>query len=171
YKNHFQENTLNLSYLIGSRLSLPNKNLKILEKSAMLHDLGEISIPCRILNKKTCLSDSEYILIKQHPQITYDMLKEVGFNEKINKIILQHHERLDGSGYPNGLKDKEILLETKILGAADTVVAMLSKRPYRNAFDFEKIIEEIEKYKNIKYDKKIIDTIIQIFSENEFKLK
>jgi len=139
----------------------------------MLHDLGEINLPCTILNKNTRLSDSEYLLIKQHPQLAYDMLKEVGFNEKIKKIILQNHERLDGSGYPNGLKDKEILLEAKIIGAADTVVAMLSKRPYRDAFTIEKMIEEIEQYKNIKYDEKIIDIIIQIFSEseNEFNLK
>jgi PAS domain S-box-containing protein len=171
HKNHFHENTANLSYLIGNRLSLPNKCLKTLKKSAMLHDLGEINMPSTILNKKTCLSESEYILIKQHPQIAYDILKDVGFDEKINKIILQHHERLDGSGYPNGLKDKEILLESKILGAADTVVAMLSKRPYRDTLSFEKVIEEIEKYKNIKYDDKIIDTIIQIFSRNKFRLK
>jgi len=152
---------------------LANKSLKTLKKSAMLHDLGEINLPCTILNKNTRLSDSEYLLIKQHPQLAYDMLKEVGFNEKIKKIILQNHERLDGSGYPNGLKDKEILLEAKIIGAADTVVAMLSKRPYRDAFTIEKMIEEIEQYKNIKYDEKIIDIIIQIFSEseNEFNLK
>ena len=137
----------------------------------MLHDLGGMNILCSILNKNTRLSESEYLLIKQHPQLAYDMLKEVGFNEKIKKIILQHHERLDGSGYPYGLKDKEILLEAKILGAADSVVAMLSKRPYRNAFTIEKLIEEIEKYKNIKYDEKIINTIIQIFSKNEFNLK
>ena len=171
YKKYFQENTANLSYLIGSRLSLANKRLKNLEKSAMLHDLGEINLPCTILHKKNQLSDSEYLLIKQHPQLAYDMLKDVGFNEKINKIILQHHESLDGSGYPQGLKGEEILLEAKILGAADTVVAMLSKRPYRDAFALETVIEELKKYKNIKYDEAIANTIIQIFTKNKFKLK
>lgn len=171
HKNYFQENVANLSSLIGSKLSLSNKRLNNIKKAAMLHDLGEIILPCTIINKPDKLTDCEYILLKQHPQIAYDMLKEVSFNDKIGEIILQHHERLDGSGYPFGLKDKEILMESKILGTADTVIAMLSKRPYRDAFSFEKVIEEIKKYKDIKYDAKIVDTIINIFSKNEFTLK
>ena len=171
YKNNFQKNVAKLSHLIGSRLSLYDKTIKNIEKAAMLHDLGEIILSCTILNKPSELTESEYLIVKQHPQIAYDMLKKVGFDDKVSEIILQHHEMLDGSGYPHGLKDKEILMESKILGAADTVIAMLSKRPYRNAFSFEKVIEEIEKYKDIKYDAKIVDTIINIFSENEFTLK
>jgi len=173
YKNNFQKNVAKLSHLIGSRLSLYDKTIKNIEKAAMLHDLGEIILSCTILNKPSELTESEYLIVKQHPQIAYDMLKKVGFDDKVSEIILQHHEMLDGSGYPHGLKDKEILMESKILGAADTVIAMLSKRPYRDAFTIEKMIEEIEQYKNIKYDEKIIDIIIQIFSEseNEFNLK
>lgn len=171
YKNNFQKNVAKLAHLIGSRLSLYDKTIKNIEKAAMLHDLGEIIFSCTILNKPSELTESEYLIVKQHPQIAYDMLKKVGFDDKVSEIILQHHEMLDGSGYPHGLKDKEILMESKILGAADTVIAMLSKRPYRNAFSFEKVIEEIEKYKDIKYDAKIVDTIINIFSKNEFTLK
>ncbi|MGM0500274.1 MAG: HD domain-containing phosphohydrolase [Bacillota bacterium] len=171
YKKHYAENVAKLSYLIGSRLSLANDNLEKITKAAMLHDLGEIILPAAILNKAAELTKSEYIILKQHPQIAYDMLKDVDFDEKVNKIILQHHERLDGSGYPNGLKNNEIFLEAKILGTADSVVAMLSKRPYRDSYSFEKTIEEIERYKNIKYDADIIDTVIKIFAKNEFLFK
>jgi HD-GYP domain-containing protein (c-di-GMP phosphodiesterase class II) len=123
------------------------------------------------LTKPTKLTEQEFSLIKNHPVICYDCIKDIDFSGKVAEIILQHHEKLDGSGYPKGLKDKEILLEAKILCVADVVEAMSSHRPYRPALGIDKALEEISMNKGKLYDPDVVDACVKLFKEDGFKFK
>ena len=139
--------------------------------ASLIHDLGKISVPSEILSKPGKLTDIELRLVKTHPQSGYEILKNITLPCPIAQIVLQHHERLDGSGYPLGLKDKEILREAKIIGVADVVEAMASHRPYRPALGIEKALEEISKKTGIIYSPEVVDTCIMLFIEKRFKLE
>ncbi len=123
------------------------------------------------MSKPTKLTDIQFSLIKDHSQIGYDILKSIDFTYPIAKIVLQHHERLNGTGYPNKLKGDEIILEAKIIGIADVVEAMSSHRPYRPALGIDRAIEEISQNKGILYDPEIVDACIKLFKEKGFKFK
>jgi len=139
--------------------------------ASLLHDIGKISIPLEVLNKPGRLTEMEFRLIQAHPQTAYDILKEIGFPWPVADIVLQHHERLDGSGYPQGLKGKEILLESRIIAIADVVEAMSSHRPYRPVLGIDKALEEIEKNKGKLYDSEVADACIRLFTEGRFKFE
>ena len=139
--------------------------------AAVIHDLGKIAVPAEILNKPGRLSNNEFNLIKEHPQVGFNILKNINFPWPIAQIVLQHHERMDGSGYPRGLSGKEILFEARILAVADVVETMASHRPYRAALGIDKALEEISKNKGIYYDQKISDICIKLFTEKKFKFK
>ena len=136
---------------------------------SILHDIGKMCIPLSILSKPTCLSKAEIMLIQSHSKEGYDILKNIEFPWPIAKTILQHHERIDGSGYPYRLKDKDILLEAKILAVADTIEAMSSHRPYRPAIGLDKALKEIAKNRGILYDSLIVDVCIDLFKNKKFK--
>jgi len=138
--------------------------------AAMVHDIGKIYIPQSILSKPGKLSEIEFSLIKIHPQNSYDILKNIEFPWPIAEIVLQHHERIDGSGYPKGLKGDDIMLESKILAVADVVEAMAAHRPYRPAPGLEKALEEINKNKGRLYDPLIVDITTQIIENEEIIL-
>ncbi len=171
YKYNYAKNVSDLSYMIGQNLALENGDLKILKRAALLHDIGELNTPLEIINKPTPLSKAEYDLLKMHVIYSVELIENTDFDNKIKKIILQHHERLDGSGYPNGLKNNEILKEAKIIAVADSVIAMLSERPYRTAYDINQALKEIQKQRNIKYDKDIVDIVVEVFKNNLFNLR
>lgn len=139
--------------------------------AAVIHDLGKIAVPAEILNKPGRLSNNEFNLIKEHPQVGFNILKDINFPWPIAQIVLQHHERMDGSGYPRGLSGKEILFEARILAVADVVETMASHRPYRAALGIDKALEEISKNKGIYYDQKVSDICIKLFTEKKFKFK
>jgi HD-GYP domain-containing protein (c-di-GMP phosphodiesterase class II) len=122
-----------------------------------IHDVGKVSLPAEILSKPGALTDLQFEMIKTHPKTGYEILKGIDFPWDIARIVLQHHERLDGSGYPQGLHDDDILLEAKILGVADVVEAMISHRPYRPALGIEKSLEEIASRKGSAYDPQVAD--------------
>jgi len=136
--------------------------------AALINDIGKLSIPADILNKPGRLSDIEYNLIKQHPFSANQMLKDLPFPWPIADIILQHHENVDGSGYPGNLKGNEILLEAKILRVADTVVAMLSHRPYRSGYTLDEVLQELRENKNKFYDAQVVDICIDLFQNEKF---
>ena len=136
---------------------------------SILHDLGKMCIPLSILSKPACLSEAEIMLIHSHSKEGYDILKNIEFPWPIAKTILQHHERMDGSGYPYRLKDKDILLEAKILAVADTIEAMSSHRPYRPAVGLDKALKEIAKNRGILYDSLVVDVCIDLFKNKKFK--
>jgi HD-GYP domain-containing protein (c-di-GMP phosphodiesterase class II) len=142
-----------------------------LSLAAMIHDVGKIAIPSEILNKPGSLTNCEWGLIKNHVRIGYDLLKDVEFPWPVAEIIYQHHERLDGSGYPRGLKEGEIRIEARILAVADVVEAMSSLRPYRESAGLEAALGEIEKNKGILYDPAVVEACLRLFREKGYELK
>ena len=169
YTAGHQQRISKLSVAIAHELDLPKDKIEGIRIASLLHDVGKICIPTDTLNKPTKLSEIEYSLIRIHPQAGYDILKLIDFSHPVARIVLQHHERLNGSGYPQGLKSEDILLEAKIIGVADVVGAMSSSRPYRLAFPIDETLEEISKNKGILYDPEVVDTCLMLFKEKGFK--
>ena len=143
-----------------------DNQIEQLGMAAVIHDIGKIYIPADILSKPGKITDIEYGLLKIHAQGGYDVVKGIDFPFTVAQSILQHHERLDGSWYPNGLKGEEICLEAKILSVSDVVEATSSNRPYRPALGIDKALEEISKNKGKLYDPDIVDACVQLFTEN-----
>ncbi len=166
YTAGHQQRVAKLSVMIGERLNLPAKQLEGLLLGATIHDIGKITIPIEILTKPTKLLDIEFELIKKHSEQGFDILKDVECPWPLSEMILQHHERLDGSGYPKGLKEDEIIIEAKIISVADVIEAISSHRPYRPALGLEAALEELKKNRGILYDSKVVDIAIEIMHEN-----
>ncbi len=160
-----------LAKAIAENMNLSEQQIEGIYMVGMIHDVGKISIPAEILSMPRRLTSAEYNLIKNHPQAGYDILKNIDFPWPIADIILQHHERIDGTGYPKGLIEKEISLEAKIIMVADVVEAMASHRPYRAAFDLEKALGEIKHNSAILYDADVVDSCIKVFKKNNFNFE
>ena len=171
YTSGHQQRVSQLATAIAKELNLSPDKIEGIRIASLIHDIGKIGLPTEILSKPTKLTDIEFSLIKGHSQIGYDILKSINFSYPIAQIVLQHHERLNGSGYPNNLKDDEILLEARIIGVADVVEAMSSFRPYRPALGIDKALEEISKNKGILYDPEVVDVCLKLFKEKEFKFE
>ena len=165
YTAGHQRNVSQIATFIAREMKLPQDKIEGIKIASLIHDIGKISVPTELLNKSITLSDIEFNLIKDHSQIGYDILKSIDFFYPVAQIVLQHHERLDGTGYPNSLKGDEIILEAKILGVADVVEAMSSHRPYRPSLGIDKALEEISKNKAILYDSKVVDACLKIFKK------
>jgi PAS domain S-box-containing protein len=157
-----------LAVAIGRGMGLSEHTVNGLELAAMVHDVGQINVPAEILCRPGKLSNFEYLLIKQHPQTGYDTLKDIEFPWPIATIVLQHHERLDGSGYPQGLKGDQILLESRIMAVADVTEAMSSHRPYRPARPLEAVIDELQSGSGSRYDKAAVDACLNLLREKKF---
>lgn len=171
YTAGHQKRVANLACAIAKEMGLPKEQITGIRMAGIAHDIGKIQIPTEILIKPVHLSDIEFVMIKTHPQVGFDILKEIEFPNPVAKIILQHHERVDGSGYPEGLADKNILLEAKILAVADVIEAMSSHRPYRPALGIGSALEEITKYQGSIYDSKVVEKCLKLFYEKKFKFK
>jgi len=171
YTSGHQHRVCQLAVRIAQKMKLPQDKIEGVRITSLIHDIGKIGLPTEILSKPTKLTDIEFTLIKGHSQIGYDILKSIDFSYPIAQIVLQHHERLNGSGYPNNLRGDEIMLEAKIIGVADVVEAMSSFRPYRPALGTEKALEEISKNKGILYDPEVVDICLSLFKEKEYKFK
>jgi PAS domain S-box-containing protein len=157
-----------LACAIAEDMGLTENQFDGLRMAGLIHDLGKFTVPVEILSKAGSLSETEFNMIKTHPQAGYNLLKEIEFPWPVARIVLQHHERLDGSGYPQGLKGKEIMLEASILAVADVVEAMASHRPYRAALGIEAALEEISNNKGVLYDHEVVDACIKLFTEKGF---
>jgi PAS domain S-box-containing protein len=169
YTAGHQHRVCQLAIPLAQELNLAEDKIEGIKIASLIHDIGKIGLPTEILSKPTRLTDIEFSLIKGHSQIGYDILKSIDFSYPIARIVLQHHERLNGSGYPRGLKGNEIIMEAKIIGVADVVEAMSSHRPYRPALGIDKALEEISKNKGILYDPEVADACIKLFKEKGFK--
>ena len=169
YTASHQRRVTALACAIAKEMRLLPRQVEGIRMAATIHDIGMISIPSEIVSKSGQLTESELSIVRDHPKIGYDILKEIEFPWPIADIILQHHERIDGSGYPAGLSDKDILLEAKILGVADIVEAMASHRPYRPALGIDKALEEISQKKGTLYDVQTVDACLRLFEMQEFK--
>ncbi len=155
---------------IAQRMRLSGQRTKGLELAALVHDVGKLAIPSEILSKPGRLSDYEFELIKTHCVIGYDIVKEIEFPWPVADMILQHHERLDGSGYPYGLSGRDIMLEARILSVADVIEAMSSNRPYRPAPGLALALEEISRQKDRLYDAAVVEACLAHFEANGFNL-
>lgn len=156
-----------LAETIAQKLNLSPARCKTIRIASLLHDIGKIKIPAELLTNPGNLTELEYKIIQQHPETGFELLKNAKINRTIKKIVLQHHERLDGSGYPFGLTKKMILKETMIIAVADVVEAMSSHRPYRPALGIEAALEEINKYKGKKYNAEVVEKCTMIFANNK----
>ena len=139
--------------------------------AGVIHDIGKMYIPADILSKPGKLSNIEMQLLKTHSQSGYDIMKHIDFPWPVARIILEHHERMDGSGYPNGRSNNDILLESRIVAIADVVDAMASHRPYRTALGIDMALREIEKNKGLLYDTDAVDACLMLFREEGFQLE
>ena len=171
YTSRHQHRVCQLAVSLAREIGLPEDMIEGIRIASLIHDIGKISVPAEIMSKTTKLTDIEFSLIKGHSQIGYDILKSIDFSYPIAEIILQHHERINGSGYPNHIKGDKILLEAKIIGVADVVEAMSSHRPYRPALGTDKALEEISKNRSILYDPKVVDACLRLFRERGFKFE
>jgi len=171
YTSGHQIRVTQLALGIARELRLPKDKIESIRVASLIHDIGKIGIPSEILTKPGKLNDLEYSLIKNHPQIGYDILKDIEFVYPISRIVLQHHERLNGSGYPGGLKSKDILPEAKIIAVADVVEAMSSYRPYRAALGIDAALEEITNNKETLYEPDVVDVCVKLFREKGFKFE
>ncbi len=159
-----------IAVAIGTELGLDANRVEGLRVAGFLHDVGKITIPAEILSKPGKLSAIELQLIQAHAQAGYEVLKAVHFPWPVAEVALQHHERMDGSGYPRGLKGEAILLEARILAVADVVEAMASHRPYRSALGIDKALAEIERGCGTVYDRAVADACLKIFREDHFAI-
>ena len=165
YTQFHEKNVAKLALEIAERMGLDEFTIESIRVASMVHDIGKINIPTEILSKPGKLSDIEFEMIKKHPETAYEILRKVDLPWPVADIVYQHHERLDGSGYPRHLKSDEILLEAKIIIVADVIEAMSSHRPYRAALGFEAAIEEIKKNAGVLYDAKIVQICTSILEE------
>jgi PAS domain S-box-containing protein len=170
YTAGHQRRVADLARAIAKEINLRSDLIDGVRMASTIHDIGKMSVPSEILTKPTKLTDLEFSLIKTHSRAGYDILKDIEFPWPVANVVLQHHERMDGSGYPQGLKGDDILLEARIIAVADVVESMASHRPYRPALGIEVALEEIEKNKGILYDDTVAAACLRLFREKSYQL-
>ena len=169
YTAGHEQRVTKLACAISNEMGLSREEIEGIRIAGLLHDIGKISIPIDILNKPGKLSKHEFNIIREHPQIGYDILKDVEFDQPITQIVLQHHERMNGSGYPNGLTSEDIIFQARILAVSDVIEAMSSHRPYRATLGIDNALDEITQNKGILYDTDVVNICLKLFNENLFK--
>jgi len=162
YTAGHQQRVARIAEKIARKMGLPESLQETVYISSLIHDIGKIYVPLEFLTKPGKLSDIEFQIIKSHVQKGYEILKPIPFEQPVSTIVRQHHERIDGSGYPDALEGESILLEARIIGVADVIEAMSSHRPYRPALGLEMAVDEIRKNRGIKYDADVVDASLDI---------
>lgn len=170
YTAGHQYRSANLACAIAAEIGLPEDKIEGIRMAGIVHDIGKLSIPAEILTKPSKLSEIELKMIREHCRNGYEMLKNLESPWPLSEIVFQHHERINGTGYPRKLKGKDILLEARILSVADVVEAMASHRPYRASLGIEAALEEIEKNRGIFYDTVATDACLKLFKEKQYQL-
>lgn len=171
YTAGHQKRVALIARAIATEIGLPDHRVQGIWVAALVHDVGKIRVPSDILSKPGRITKAEFELIKEHPQTGYEVLSKIDFPWPVAQIVLQHHERINGSGYPRGLKEQEILIESKIMGVADVVEAMTYRRPYREALGLDVALQEIKQNEGILYDPEVVQACIKIFTEKGFRLE
>ena len=169
YSIGHQQRVSKLATAIAQEMELPQDKIKGTKIASLVHDIGKVHLPTEIIRKPNKLIDVEFNLIKNYPKVGYDILKKVDFPWPVAEIVFQHQEKINGSGYPRGLKGDEIYIEAKILGVANVVEAMSSYKSYRPALSIDEALAEIVENKNILFDPEVVDTCIKLFKEKGFK--
>ncbi|HOU50957.1 MAG: PAS domain S-box protein [Smithella sp.] len=170
YTAGHQKRVAHLARSIAREKGLPHEMIDGIRMAGVIHDIGKLSVPSEILAKPTQLTQLEFSLIQEHSRAGYEMLKDVESPWPLAEILYQHHERMNGTGYPRNLKGNEILIEARVLAVADVVEAMASHRPYRPGFGIEAALEEIEQNKGILYDETVVDACLKLFREKGYQL-
>jgi len=170
YTAGHQRRVAGVACAIATEMNLPADQIDGIRMAAAIHDLGKISVPAEILSKPTKLTAIEFSLIKTHSQSGYDILKDIDFPWPVARIVLEHHERINGSGYPHGLARDNILMESRIMAVADVVESMASYRPYRPALGIDAALNEIEKNRGTLYDNAVVDACLRLIREKGFQL-
>ena len=171
YTAGHQARVSDLARSIAKALGLGKDQVEGIRISSAVHDLGKISVPAEILSKPGRLTEKEFSLITDHPQIGFELLETISFKWPVARLVRQHHEKIDGSGYPQGLKDGDILDGAKIITVADVVEAMASHRPYRPALGIQIALEEITKNSGILYDPDVVNSCLSVFRQGGFRFK
>jgi len=171
YLRGHQQMVSKLATAIAQEMKLSRDKIESIRFAALVHDVGRINWPTKIVNNESKLVEAEYDFIKNHPKIGYYILRSIDFPGLIAEIAFQHHERLDGSGYPRGLKGDEILMEAKIIGVADVLEAMSSNRSYRAAYSIKEALDEISKNKGVLYEPEVVDVCLRLFRKKGFNFK
>jgi len=171
YTAGHQRRVMNLAVAIAKEMNLSQDRVEGIRLAGIIHDIGKLAMPAEILAKPTRLSKTEFQLVKDHPRLGYNILKGIEFPWPVAQIVLQHHERLDGSGYPDGLAGDAILVEARILALADHVEALSSHRAYRPALGLDKAMEEIQRGRGIQFDSRVVDACLKLFREKSFHLR
>jgi len=160
-----------LATAIAREMKLSQDKIEGVKIASLVHDVGKVNLPTEIVSKPSALIEVEFNLLKNHPRTGYEILKKADFPWPIAEIVFQHQEKIDGSGFPRGLKGDEILIEAKILGVANVVEAMSSYKSYRPALSMDEALAEISKYVNILFDLEVVDACIKLFKEKGFKFE
>ena len=171
YTAGHQKRVTDLARTLAQELGLAQETIEGIRMAGSIHDLGKISVPAEILSKPTKLTEIEFALIKAHSQYGYEILKDVESPWPLADMVLQHHERMDGSGYPQGLKGEAILLEARILAVADVVESISAHRPYRPGHGIETALKEIEHKAGVLYDRAVAEVCLHLFREKGYKLE
>lgn len=170
YTAGHQRRVARLACDIAKKMGLSDEQIYGLRVIGMVHDIGKMALPDEILGKHGVLNDEEFDIVKTHPTVAYEILKKMEFPWPVAQTVLQHHERVNGSGYPNQLVGDDIILEARILCVADVIESMMSRRPYRTAPGLEKALEEIELNSGILYDPVVTEACFKISSNGGIKL-
>jgi len=171
YTAGHQLRVADLSRAIATEMKFSPDRIESIRIAASIHDIGKLSIPAEILSKPGKLSDLEFALIKEYSLKGHEMLKDVNSSWPLAEIVYQHHERMNGSGYPRNLKGDEILMEARIMAVADVVEAMASHRPYRAAIGIDAALKEIEDNRGVLYDADVVDVCLRLFRKKDYQLQ
>ena len=170
YTSGHQKRVMDIAVAIAEEMRLDEDKIGGIRMAAMIHDIGKINVPAEILNKPGKLSDIEFKIIKTHPEAGYHILKNIEFMYPVAQIVRQHHEKMDGSGYPRGLSGDDILIESRVITVADVVEAMATDRPYRPSLGMAKTLKEIEQGSGTLYDPEVVNACLKLFEEKGFQL-
>jgi len=171
YTAGHQRRSADLARAMAEEMGFPSDRVEFIRMAASIHDIGKIAVPAEILSKPAKLTEIEFSLVKAHPVTGHDILRDIDFFWPIADVVLQHHERMNGSGYPHGLKGDEILPEARILAVADVIEAILSHRPYRSALGLDAALGEISENRGVLYDPEAVDTCLKLFQEKKFRFQ
>jgi len=171
YTAGHQRRVADISRAIATEMGLSPDRIEGIRMAGIIHDIGKVSVPAEILSSPRKLTNLELSLIKTHAQSGYDILKDIEFPWPIARMVLEHHERINGSGYPNGLTGDDILPESRILAVADVVEAMATHRPYRAALGLSAALEEITQNKGVLYDSEVVDACLRLFRKKGYEIK
>ncbi len=171
YTSGHQRRVMDVAVAIAEEMNLSQDKINGIRMAAMIHDIGKINVPAEILNKPGKLSDIEFKIIKTHPEAGYNILKNIEFRYPVAQIVRQHHEKMNGSGYPRGLSGEDILIEARVITVADVVEAMATDRPYRPSLGMAETLKEIEQGAGTLYDPEVVNACLKLFEEKGFQLQ